>query len=107
MVFGPTPAPGQAPEAVRPLMDLMGLIGRSYVPRVVRIPVIDGAPLAALNLPILAIVGGGDVLIDSDETRDRLTRLAHRAEVVFLPEGRHFLAGQTGTVMAFLSRYGR
>jgi pimeloyl-ACP methyl ester carboxylesterase len=54
-------------------------------------------------MPILAIVGGRDVLIDSAGTRDRLTRLAPRAKVVFLPEARHFIPRQTATVMAFLS----
>jgi pimeloyl-ACP methyl ester carboxylesterase len=101
MVFGP--APKQLPEAVRPLMELMGLIGREFRPRVVKIPVISDAGLAELAMPVLAIVGGRDVLIDSAQTRDRLTRHAPRAEVVFLPEGRHFLPGQTARVAAFLT----
>jgi pimeloyl-ACP methyl ester carboxylesterase len=101
MVFGP--APKALPEAVRPLVDLMGLIGREFRPRVVRIPVLSDAALASLPMPMLAIVGGKDVLIDSAETRDRLARLAPLAEVVFLPEGRHFLPGQTARVGAFLT----
>ena len=101
MVFGPTPK--DLPEVVRPLMELMGLIGREFRPRVVKIPVISDAGLAALTIPILAIVGGRDVLIDSGETRDRLERHAPHAEVVFLPQGRHFLPGQTARVTAFLA----
>jgi pimeloyl-ACP methyl ester carboxylesterase len=101
MVFGPTPK--QLPEAVRPLVELMGLIGREFRPRVVKIPVVSDAALAGLDMPVLAIVGGRDVLIDSAETRDRLQRLAPSAEVVFLPEGRHFLPGQTARVAAFLT----
>ncbi len=101
MVFGA--APKALPEAVRPLVELMGLIGREFRPRVVKIPVIPDADLKALNIPLLAIVGGKDVLIHSGETRERLGRLAPRAEVVFLPEGRHFLPGQTARVAAFLT----
>jgi pimeloyl-ACP methyl ester carboxylesterase len=101
MVFGR--APQQLPEAARPLIELMGLIGREFRPRVVRIPVLSDTALAALKLPLLAIVGGKDVLIDSFETRERLARLAPHAEVVFLPEGRHFLPGQTARVSAFLT----
>jgi len=101
MVFGPAPA--SLPEIVRPLMNLMGAIGQDFRPRVVKIPRLSDADLAALDMPVLAIVGGRDVLIDSAGTRDRLTRLAPRAKVVFLPEARHFIPGQTGTVMAFLS----
>ena len=101
MVFGP--APKQLPEVVRPLMGLMGLVGREFRPRVVTIPAMSDAALAAMTMPILAIVGGRDVLIDSAETRNRLERLAPRAQVVFLPEGRHFLPGQTARVMDFLT----
>jgi pimeloyl-ACP methyl ester carboxylesterase len=100
MVFGRLPP--TLPEAVRPLMTLMALINRAFIPRVISIPVASDADLAGLAMPVLAIVGGRDVLIDSTETRDRLTRLTPSARVVFLPEGRHFLPGQTGTVMAFL-----
>jgi pimeloyl-ACP methyl ester carboxylesterase len=55
-----------------------------------------------LAAPILAIVGGRDVLIDSVQTRDRLGRFAPRAEVRFIPEARHFIPGQTQHVMDFL-----
>ncbi|HLZ83745.1 MAG TPA: alpha/beta fold hydrolase [Caulobacteraceae bacterium] len=101
MVFGP--APKELPEVVRPLMELMNLVGRELRPRVVKIPVISDAGLAGLTIPVLAIVGGKDVLIDSAETRDRLQRCAPNAEVVFLPEGRHFLPGQTARVGSFLA----
>ena len=101
MVVGP--APKQLPDIVRPLIALMGLIGREVRPRVVKIPVISDAGLVSLTMPVLAIVGGRDVLIDSVETRDRLAHHAPHADVVFLPEGRHFLPGQTARVGAFLA----
>ncbi len=53
-------------------------------------------------MPVFAVVGGRDVLIDGAETRDRLLRHTPAAKVTFLPEGRHFLPGQTGPVMDFL-----
>ncbi len=102
MVFGP--APVAPPEAARPLMALMTLIGREFRPRVVKNPRLSDADLRALTVPVLAIVGGRDVMIDSRDTRDRLTRLTPDAEVVFIPDGRHFLPGQTARVMQFLTR---
>jgi pimeloyl-ACP methyl ester carboxylesterase len=101
MVFGP--APKVLPEVVRPLMELMTLIGQEYRPRVVRIPTLGDAALAAIAVPLLAIVGGRDVLIDSDQTRERLSRLVPKARVHYLPDARHFIPGQAGSVMAFLS----
>lgn len=102
-VFGPIPA--EIPEAARPLAEMMATIGRTIRPRVVRIPRLSDEELERLRMPILAVVGGRDALIDSRETRDRLGRHAPRAEVAFIEEGYHFLPGQEGRVMDFLERH--
>ncbi|HEV7275307.1 MAG TPA: alpha/beta hydrolase [Devosiaceae bacterium] len=102
LVFGSAPeVPSPELEAIGPLMEH---IGRTVRPRVVRIPQLSDAQLQALRVPVLAIVGGRDVLLDSAETRDRLLRHAPRAEVVFIADGRHFLPGQGPRIMAFLER---
>jgi pimeloyl-ACP methyl ester carboxylesterase len=62
------------------------------------------AQLQALQMPVLAIVGGRDVLLDSRETRDRLQRHVPHAEVCFIEDGHHFLPEQGARVMAFLER---
>jgi pimeloyl-ACP methyl ester carboxylesterase len=103
MVFGPEPA--ELPAAVRPLTDLMALIGRSFKPRVVTIPRLTDDELARLGIPILVIAGGKDVLIDSVDTRDRLGRTVPQADVRFLPDARHFIPGQSDAVLQFLSRH--
>lgn len=100
MVFGPAPA--EIPAAVRPFTDLMGLIGRNFRPRVVKIPVANDTALAAIRAPLLAIIGGRDVMLDSFDTRRRLATLPPHAEVDLLPEGRHFLPGQSGRILGFL-----
>ncbi|WP_254608497.1 DUF4180 domain-containing protein [Burkholderia lata] len=58
--------------------------------------------LRTLSTPVLAIVGGRDAMLDSRETRDRLTRLVPHAQVLFLPDQFHFIRGQRDTVLAFL-----
>ena len=102
LVFGP--APKTLPDAVRPLADLMEGVGRAIKPRVVRIPRLTDAELGRLRMPILAIVGGRDVLLESRETQERLQHAAPQAEICFLEEGYHFLPDQTSRVMAFLQR---
>ena len=101
MVFGLSR--GEPPLAVRPFVELMGSIGRNIRPRVVKIPRLSDAELSALNMPVLAIVGGKDVLLDSADTRRRLEAFAPNAEVVFLPEARHAIFGQSERVFQFLS----
>ena len=102
LVFGP--APKSVPEAARPFVELMGAINRAIRPRVVKIPTLSDAALAALPSPMLVIVGGRDVMIDSAGTRDRLKRAKPQAEVRFLPDARHFIPGQGEAILDFLRR---
>lgn len=103
MVFGPMPA--EHPEAMRPLAKLAELIGRAIRPRVVRIPLLSDADLDGLAMPLLAIIGGRDVLIDMWHARARLERFVPHAEIEFLDQGYHFLPGQASRIMQFLERH--
>ncbi len=102
LVFGS--APRTLPETVRPLAELMETVGRAIKPRVVSIPQLTDSQLGQLGMPILAIVGGRDVLLDSRDTRERLQRTAPQAEICFIEEGHHFLPGQASRIMDFLER---
>lgn len=102
LVFGP--APEILPEEIRPLAELMECVGRAIKPRVVRIPRLTDAELRSLAMPILTIIGGRDVLIDSRDTRERLRRAAPQAEICFIEEGHHFLPAQASRVMMFLGQ---
>lgn len=50
--------------------------------------------LMRLTMPVLAIVGARDVLLDSRGTRLRLEACAPHAEVVYLPDAGHFIPGK-------------
>ena len=69
-----------------------------------KLPVFSDESLKRLAMPVMAIVGGEDVLIDSADTRDRLRRSVPQAEVRYLPEVGHFIPGQTTTILEFLHR---
>ncbi|WP_332771735.1 alpha/beta fold hydrolase [Phenylobacterium sp.] len=100
MVFGPSF--GELPPAARDFAAFITLIGTSTRPRQLKIPIFSDAALARLTMPVLAIVGGKDVLLDSENTRRRLTAHAPRAEVRYLPDGHHFLPGQAEAIHDFL-----
>ena len=68
----------------------------------VHLPVFSDDALRRLTMPLLAIVGGRDVLLASRETKQRLERHAPHAEVVYLPEAGHLITGQTAKVIEFL-----
>lgn len=92
------PSPG-----VKAGMDFVALIHRHFRARMVKLPVFSPEALRRLKMPVLAIVGGRDVLLDSAETKRRLERYAPKAQVLYLPAAGHLIRGQTETVARFLS----
>jgi pimeloyl-ACP methyl ester carboxylesterase len=69
----------------------------------VRLPVFPDKALRGLNKPVLAIVGARDVLLDSAQPKRRLEGLVNGAQVVYLPEAGHNIAGQTPRLQEFLT----
>ena len=94
--------PADPPPALKAFSDFVSLIHKHFQPRLVKLPVFSDDALGRLDMPLLAIVGARDVLLDSRKTKSRLERHAPNAEVVCLPEAGHFIAGQTGKILAFL-----
>lgn len=84
MVLGRAPA-GLSPGAQR-FMDFLSLIYENFRPRWVKMPVFSDEALKRVTMPVLAIVGGRDVLLDSAETKRRLEQVAAHAEIRYYPE---------------------
>jgi pimeloyl-ACP methyl ester carboxylesterase len=102
LVLGP--APRTLPEQLQPRAELLETVGRAIKPQVVSIAQLTDAQLGQLAIPILTIVGGRDVLLDSRDTGERLRRNASQAEICFIEDGYHFLPAQASRVMDFLER---
>ena len=102
LILGRPPADPTPP--VKAFMNFVSLIHRHFRPHMLKLPVFPDDAIQRLDMPLLAIVGARDVLLDSAETKTRLERHAPKAEVVFLPEAGHFIPGQTGRVLEFLNR---
>jgi len=78
------------------------LIADEFRPRMEQLPRLSDAQVRSLDFPVLAIVGGKDVLLHTDDTRDRLRALAPQAEVDYRPEARHYIAGTEKNTVPFL-----
>lgn len=100
LVFGPAPA--EVPAAARPFVEMMGVIGRGFRPRVETLPRLTDVELAGLSMPIWSVFAGRDVLLDGPGAAARLARLTPHAEVILLPEARHHIPGQAAAAAAFL-----
>jgi pimeloyl-ACP methyl ester carboxylesterase len=68
------------------------------------VPVISDAALTRLGMPVLAILGGADAMVDTAGTRKRLEAFVPRAQIVWLPEQGHFLRGQAERIDGFPRR---
>jgi pimeloyl-ACP methyl ester carboxylesterase len=102
IVLGGAPAAGASP-AVRYFADFVSLIHANFRPRMVKIPAFSDDSLRRLAMPVMAILGGKDVFLDSAGTRSRLERNVAQVDVQYLPEAGHFLPHRTTTVLGFLS----
>jgi pimeloyl-ACP methyl ester carboxylesterase len=97
-------APANPSPAVQYFAQFMSLIHRNFRPRMVKMPVFSDEALMRLTMPVLAILGGKDVLLDSAETKRRLERNVPRAEIRYFPKACHFIPRQTAPILDFLSR---
>jgi len=79
------------------------LIHETTKPRRARLPVFSDAALQRLKMPVLAIVGGKDALLDSAGTRRRIESLLPRGEVKYLDGVGHLIPGQGPRIADFLS----
>ena len=95
-------APVDPTPPVKAFIDFMALIRRHFRPRMVKMPVFSDSALRNLSAPVLVIVGGRDVLLDSAGTKRRLEQNAPRAQVVYLPDAGHLIHGQWERVREFL-----
>jgi pimeloyl-ACP methyl ester carboxylesterase len=102
MVLGRAPA--ELSPMQRQMADFTSLIFAHFRPRIVNIPIFGDDALQRLAMPVLAILGGKDVLLDSAETMRRLKKTVPRAGIVYLPKARHYIPGQTATILEFLRR---
>jgi hypothetical protein len=71
---------------------------------VISIPRLTDAQPSRLGVPILIIIGGRDVLLDSRDTRERLQRAVPQAEICVIEGDYHVLPDQASRVMDFLER---
>ncbi len=95
-------APAKMSPAMQHFIDFVTLIHEHFRPRRVRLPVFSDDALKRLTMPLMAIVGGKDVLFDSAETKRRLESNVPHAEIRYLAEAGHMIPGQTAPILEFL-----
>jgi pimeloyl-ACP methyl ester carboxylesterase len=80
----------------------VSLIFKHFRPRLEKKPIFGDDVLRRLAMPLLLIVGGKDVMLDSADTRRRVEELLPRASVHFLPDSGHVIRDQGERILEFL-----
>lgn len=99
-VVGPAVPTGS--EFERELGQHMDEITVNFRPRM-KLPIFSDARLEQLTVPVLALVGQQDVVMDAGRTADRLERLVPSATVVRVPDAGHVLTLHAPAVREFLA----
>ena len=76
------------------------LIHRHFRPRRDRLPLFSTQALTALDMPVLAIIGGRDAMVDSHQIRRRPEQAGKTVRL--LPQAGHLLPDQTRPILDFL-----
>lgn len=84
------------------LLDLVLLTFQHFRPRLQAQPVFQDRALARLAMPVLAIVGGRDAMLDSRQTKRRLEAAVPHVTVLVLPGVGHLLPDCSAAVGDFL-----
>ena len=77
------------------------LVHQHFRPRLDRLPRFSTQALAALDVPMLTIVGARDAMLDSHQTRRRLEQAGKTVRL--LPQAGHLVPSQTQPILDFLT----
>ena len=91
-----------ASRAARAVADFMSLISLHFRHNLAKVTRFEDEALRRITRPLLLIVGGRDAMIDSTETRNRVTTNIATAQIEYLADAGHALFGYTKTVDTFL-----
>ena len=96
------PAPANPSPAEKAVADFMALVFKNMRPRTQKFPIFGDADLRKLTMPVMAILGGKDVFIDSPRVKAKLESNVANVSVRYLPESRHAITNQTAPILDFL-----
>lgn len=86
------------------ILNYQKLIFSAFNSRQEIIPIFSDDELKKLTMPCFIIVGGQDIMLLSNETAERATKLMPKCKVKMLPESGHSLVALTADILAFLQQ---
>lgn len=96
------PASANPSPAEKAVSDFMAMVFKNMTQRRKSLPDLSDESLKKLRMPLLAILAGKDVFVDSQRARARLETNVPKAKINFLAESHHSITNQTQPIFKFL-----
>jgi pimeloyl-ACP methyl ester carboxylesterase len=96
------PASASPSPAEKAVSDFMAIVFKNMRQRKKSLPDLSDVSLKRLRMPLLAILAGKDVFLDSQRARERLETNVPKGEINFLPDSYHSISNQTQPILEFL-----
>jgi len=84
------------------LAAMLTLIARDFRPRRGKVPLFEDSDLRKLTMPVLLVIGGRDVLLNSEESARRVRDVVTSPTIRLLPDLGHVIWGQAEPILEFL-----
>jgi len=97
-------APADMTDEARQFLNFSDAIFKGMRPRTQKPLTVTDKQLASLTMPLLVLLGEKDVTMDSQVIKYRVEKNIPDAEVMTVPEARHYLGDQSEPVLSFLQR---
>lgn len=96
--------PDDNDEGLRKALDYTSLISKNFNPRMDKLPIYSSNDLKKLIMPVLAIYGEKDCILDVDNSINHLKNATSTAHTVVLSDTGHVVTNQTERIINFLKK---
>jgi esterase/lipase len=96
------PASANPSSAEKAVSEFLAVVFKNMRPRRKSLPDFSDESLKRLTMPLLAILAGKDVFVDSQRARAKLEINLASVTINFLPDSHHSITNQTQPILEFL-----
>ena len=86
------------------LTNFLSVVPQHFNPRLNKLPIFTDEELGNIKIPVMAVVGGKDLMLDAEQIRERLNKNIKNLKLEYLPEARHYPGDRSRQILSFLEQ---